>query len=186
MAKCGREINPAGRELHNGNGKLSDTMQSLEKVAIDNNNTTIFAHTFKWKVKDGTSIDFWHDNWHGSGIISEQFSVLYNLSKEKHCTVQEMKRKGRNAWNNDRILWNSHLNEQERTEVNRLNQLVESVNLVKGDDILSGGPFEDNFDTSICYRTLVEERGLVGPWKLIWKLKIPSRSKLFTHNVFPE
>lgn len=154
-------------------------MQSLSQISANPLNEAIFSNEFKWKVKDGSLIEFWNDHWHDSGVLSSQFRNLFNLAKAKNCSLQEMKINWKLALNNELLVWTRFLNDQEKGEANTLSSLIQSTNLRNGADILSWGPFKGNFNTSLCYRSLVNTSGFEGPWKLIWKLKIPSKTKLF-------
>lgn len=179
MGKYGKDVISTRRGSQENRRKLSEIMQSIKRISSETLNTSFLSTDFHWKVKDGSLIDFWNDRWHLTGILAEQFSNLFILAKQQECTLQEMKQSWLLAQKNDVVLWVRHLNEQEKTEESSFNILMQTVCLVNGEDILTWGPLTDKFDSSVCYGTIINDHRVEGPWNLIWKLKIPARSKLF-------
>lgn len=168
-----------GRESSVDFRKLSEIMQSIKRTSTDSHNGSFLTNNFHWKIKDGSLVDFWKDSWHSTGILEVQFNDLFILVREKCCTLKEMKQDWSKGQSNELVLWSRSLTTQEHNEVSRLGVIIETTSLINGEDILSWGPLVGQFKSSLCYRDLLKDRGLVGPWKLIWKLKIPSRIKLF-------
>lgn len=111
--------------------------------------------------------------------MSTQFSSLYLLARDKFSTVQQIKFKWNVALENEEILWLRRLNVQEKQEIQRLNVLIESIKLEPGKDTLIWGQMEGKFSTASCYRSLLSEVSLSGPWQQIWKQKIPTKIKIF-------
>lgn len=142
-----------------------------------------FLGCFSWKIKNGTSADFWHDNWHNAGVLSLVFKNLYTLTKDKYCSVQSFKHSWSTARLERRSLRIFDLLTTELQEKIILDIIMDYLILIEWEDVSTWGPFGGKLSFAACYRLLLNSEVSHRPWIAIWKLKIPEKVKLFLWQV---
>ena len=59
-----------------------------------------FLPFFYFKVGDGASISFWHNQWSGEGLLKDLFPNLYALAQDREASVADFRMRG-----NDSSVW---------------------------------------------------------------------------------
>lgn len=147
------------------------------------------AGDFKWTLRNGETIQFWNDKWKNGELMSSDFGRLYQLAKNKTISIKEMVVSWCNANESTQHFWRRNLRGWEITEARRLDAVISQINLIVGADILHWGEMKGSFSSSAYYDKILHHQGVQGPWKLIWKQKVPPRTKFFlwqlAHNILP-
>lgn len=153
----------------------SEFIKDLAKVPNEFQEDLWSNKFFKWKVNNGKSVRFWTDWWSESACLKESFSQLFSACKFKFITVCDMKL----VWNsNFEGLWSRELSSYELLECDTMGSLLNAIRLSTQEDELRWENF-DRFSTKSCVYVLDRSASQVGPWSLIWKLKIPPRIRYF-------
>lgn len=123
------------------------------------------------KVNNGDMVLFWKDIWLNGHAPMMLFPALFNLSRNKDVTIQEMLMMSNNdTWN---FAFSRLLNDQEIEDVAHHLNLIPAINSDSGGDQRIWQPGNNIFSVASCYKTLEDDGLLVFPYKCIWNPRIP-------------
>lgn len=138
--------------------------------------TWISNMMFKWKIGDGMSIKFWKDMWFNNIEVKSSFSRLYSLAVDKDISVAEMKKR----WHEDHdLIWRRTLRGWEIDSKQELGILINQIKLEHKADSMVWMGNTGVFNSIDLYHLLDQNNTVPGIWYHFWKLKLPSRIKLF-------
>ncbi|KAK1385467.1 hypothetical protein POM88_023202 [Heracleum sosnowskyi] len=125
--------------------------EMLRNIISTNNseafNGSLISSNFRWSVRNGAKVLFWEDRWmkDNSKNLSLKFRRLHNISKIKFLHVKDVCLKWSDPNTQISDLWTINLRSWELDEVCNLNEIVASITLTQGKDILvwtqTGRPF---------------------------------------------
>ena len=126
-------------------------------------------------IKDGTEIRFWEDKWLGNATLQEQYPALYNIVRHKGDIIAKVLETYPPNVTFRRDLMGARL-----ASWNALIQRLSTVQLSQGPDefrwnIHSSGKFTVNS----MYKALIHPNVPVDNNKMIWKMKIALKIKVF-------
>ncbi|WMV23799.1 hypothetical protein MTR67_017184 [Solanum verrucosum] len=132
-----------------------------------------------YKVGNGTKIQFWKENWNGNEALMGLFPDLFSLCTNPEETVAEVW--SIHGWN---IVFRRHLNDW---EIGRVAELLHVLNGFNGlsaekDSIIRKHSRDGSLSVNKLYIKEVNEYpgGKLGPWKQIWRNKVPTKVKCFS------
>lgn len=137
---------------------------------------------FKWYVRDGATVYFWEDWWVGNGTLQSLLPSLYAKVRCKHIKVKNFM----SAWQVNclnAILWVDNNNLSSQHEFFVLVQLLDSVSLSIGSDVLVWLPGKATFSSKVCLDLIKSsnsaDRSQSYIWRMIWKIKAPPKILAF-------
>lgn len=131
---------------------------------------------FTWKVGEGTKIKFWKDRWCSEGEIKNVFARLFNLALDKNISVVSMKQR----WQEDHEhLWRRRLRGWETDSEKELGKVIDKICLNLKVDTLELLGNNGHFNSRDMYSKLDHSNQVPGTWHQFWKLRLPSRIKIF-------
>ncbi|KAK1404362.1 hypothetical protein POM88_003967 [Heracleum sosnowskyi] len=132
---------------------------------------------FRWKLGNGLQAFFWEHQWLKEGMppLSTTFKRLYNILKLKFSTVKEMVLMWSNPSTSSNDLWIRDLRKWELEEICRLNDVISSISLTQGEDVLVWTHSNNPYTCSDGRKWLLRDTRVPSvTWNLIWRLKTPS------------
>ena len=132
------------------------------------------------EVKSGIQARFWHDVWLEDCALKLQFQKLFSYCADKDMSVREAQPGG--VW---ALHFRRSLSEEEMEDWSRLSDLLLSVQLGEGADVMRW-EFENKtqYSTKSLYRFItfggVREMNLID----IWNCRVPLRIQIFLWMVY--
>jgi hypothetical protein len=126
-------------------------------------------------INDGTQIRFWEDKWLGDYPLRQQYPALYNIVRHKGDTLSKVMESSP-----PNMTFRRNLNGQRLASWNTLLQRLEAIQLTNGPDVFRWNLNENGiFSVESMYTALIQPVEPVSNNKLIWKMKIPLKTKVF-------
>jgi len=129
-------------------------------------------------VGDGLKTEFWNEIWLGEDNLRNLFPHLYTLSLQSNATVAQVW--SQQGWD---LIFRRALNDWEIEEIAKL---LEVLNNFPGTSPRSDKPIwkihkQGVYTVKSCYWKMNYNISLTErwPWKLIWKVKCPSKVSCF-------
>ena len=113
-----------------------DTLNSLHKIKQSGWDKNLLANEFVWKVKDGRSVRFWEDVWYGVSPLQKVFPRLYNIYGMKTASLRLIWEVWIGWGGLPDLIWTRNLRAWEAEQVSVLNQILASLVLTEGEDVL--------------------------------------------------
>jgi hypothetical protein len=131
-----------------------------------------FGH---FSIKDGSQIRFWEDSWLGNAPLREQYPALYNIVRYKSDTIMKVM-----ATSPPDVTFRRDLIGQRLVAWNALLQRLANVQLSPGSDEFRWSLLKNGqFSVDSMYNALIHPLVPVVNNKMIWKMKIPLKTKVF-------
>ena len=88
----------------------------------------VFDQWVRYKVRDGQCIKFWHNEWCGQQVLSQQFPNLYLLDRQQHAFIAEQFEfmGGSVAWN---FCLRRNLTDLEKSDLCRMFGFLDKVSV---------------------------------------------------------
>ena len=144
-----------------------------------------FQHV-EFVVGQGTRISFWKDKWCGDTSLMVLFPTLFTCSANREATIAEVlsgpDSAGVREWN---VTFVRDFNDWEVAVVAEFFQFLHSHKVPiaapnMAPDGLRWKPCKDGvFASRSFYYALIDRRGVMFPWKSIWRVKAPPRVAFF-------
>ncbi|GLU14796.1 hypothetical protein SLE2022_313440 [Rubroshorea leprosula] len=142
---------------------------------------------FKWKVGDGSCVNFWSDKWVGEKPLKDLFPRLFALSTNREGLLKDM-----GLWSADGRVWDCRWRHgcigRAAGEEEQLRELINGVKLrIDGVDswrwIHSG---YGSYSVKVVYDFLTPKVSILdGKWsKIIWSKYVPSTLSVFGWRLF--
>jgi hypothetical protein len=128
-----------------------------------------------FSIRDGSEIRFWEDKWLGNTTLREQYPALYNIVCYKEDTLAKVM-----GSNPPQVTFRRDLIGARLVSWNALLQRLENVHLTQGSDEFRWNLTENHrFSVNSMYSALIQPVEPVVNNKMIWKMKIPLKTKVF-------
>ena len=127
-----------------------------------------------FEIKDGSNARFWEDTWAGELPFKVKYPSIYNIVRDPHATVAKVL-----AWRPLNLSFRRVLVDNKLLEWHNLVAQITHVDLVDGlDNFIWNLTKSGLFTVRSFYLYLIDTH---PPFrhKLIWKLKIPLKIKIF-------
>ncbi|OMO84722.1 hypothetical protein COLO4_21884 [Corchorus olitorius] len=133
----------------------------------------VLERRLKWRVGDGTQINFWHDKWVKDGRFLAQLLFLPAHENQDSILVSDFINEY--GWRNDLLL-----DALPMEIVNKINCiLVNAANLLP-DRIIWSHTADGTFTTKTAYMSLTDNNEVAEPYiKAIWKYKVQPKIQTF-------
>jgi hypothetical protein len=129
-----------------------------------------------FNIRDGSEIRFWEDKWLGHSSLRDQYPALYQIVRNKDDTLAKVLEFFPPILN-----FRRHLAGPRLSSWTDLLQRLASVQLTPGtDEFMWNLTKTGAFTVDSMYRALIQSVEPVLNNKLIWKMKIPLKTKVFT------
>jgi hypothetical protein len=129
----------------------------------------------QFSIKDGSQIRFWEDSWLGNAPLREQYPALYNIVCYKSDTIKKVM-----ATSPPDVTFMRDLIGQRLVAWNALLQHLATVQLSSGPDEFRWNLLKNGeFSVDSMYNALIHLDVPVDNNKMIWKMKIPLKTKVF-------
>jgi hypothetical protein len=126
-------------------------------------------------IKDGLHIRFWEDKWLGNAPFHEQFPALYSTVRYKSDTTAKVM-----ATSPPDVTFRRDLVGQRLAAWNALLQCLASIKLSTAPDEFRWNLHKnDKVTVDSMYNALINRHIPVDDNKMIWKMKIPLKTKVF-------
>lgn len=147
-----------------GNSQFWAGLLSVKKLFLDRCSRVL---------RSGSNTRFWEDIWYGEMSLQLKFPRLYTLTFSKQITVKQVIQSNGDCLCFRRTLW-GELGEMRH----ELQLIISSTILVPGNDKLKWNLSEKGFSVKSMYNSL-QTRRPKKVYKVVWKLKLPSKIKIF-------
>uniref|UniRef100_A0A2N9H196 Reverse transcriptase zinc-binding domain-containing protein n=1 Tax=Fagus sylvatica TaxID=28930 RepID=A0A2N9H196_FAGSY len=141
---------------------------------------TTVSSFLSFEIGDGSMVSFWTDRWCGTTSLKEAYPDLFRISRNKEALVKEHLQ-----YHNEVVSWTLDfirpIQDWEEEFISSFLDLLYS-SPVKGyglDKVCWCGSQTKLFQVKSFYRRLLPQNAVVGPWKNIWKPKVPTRVAFF-------
>jgi hypothetical protein len=129
----------------------------------------------QFSIKDGSQVRFWEDSWLGNAPLREQYPTLYNIVRYKSNTIKKLM-----ATSPPDVMFRRDLIGQRVVTWNDLLQRLATVQLSSGPDEFHWNLLKNGeFSVDSMYNALIHLDVPVDNNKMIWKMKIPLKTKVF-------
>jgi hypothetical protein len=129
----------------------------------------------QFSIKDGSHIRFWEDSWLGNTPLREQYYALYNIVRYKSDTIKKVM-----ATSPPDVTFRRDLIGQWLVAWNALLQRLATVELLPGTDEFRWNLVKNGeFSVDSMYNALIHLDIPVDSNKMIWKMKISLKTKVF-------
>jgi hypothetical protein len=129
----------------------------------------------QFSIKDGSHIRFWEDSWLDNAPLREQYPALYNFVRHKSDTIKKVM-----ATSPPDVTFRRDLIGQRLVAWNALLQCLASVQLsAETDEFRWNLNKNGKFSVESKYNALIHLDISVDNNKMIWKMKIPLKTKVF-------
>jgi hypothetical protein len=129
----------------------------------------------QFSIKDGSRIRFWEDTWLGNASLLEQYHAVYNIVRYKSDTIAKVM-----ATSPPDVMLRRDLLGQRLVAWNALLQRLATVHLSLGPDEFCWNLHKNGkFSVDSMYNALIHLDIPVDSNKMIWKMKIPLKTKVF-------
>jgi hypothetical protein len=126
-------------------------------------------------IKDGSQIKFWEDSWLGNAPLREQYPALYNIVRYKSDTIAKVMATSppdvtfrRDLLGPRLVAWNAFL------------QHLATIHLSTQPDKFHWNLHKNGeFSVDSMYNALIHQNIPIDDNKMIWKMKIPLKTKVF-------
>jgi hypothetical protein len=139
-----------------------------------------FQQYVSFEVGNGSRVSFWHDVWCGERPLKNVFPALFTIACAKEAMVEENMGivNGYIHWN---VLFLRPVHDWELEEVSRFFEVLYAHQIKHGgEDKMCWIPSKRNiFAVSSYYKMRVNPTPVDGPWKSIWKSRVPPRVAFF-------
>uniref|UniRef100_A0A2N9JAL9 Reverse transcriptase domain-containing protein n=1 Tax=Fagus sylvatica TaxID=28930 RepID=A0A2N9JAL9_FAGSY len=143
-------------------------------------NWTTFSHFLNFEIGDGATVRFWTDRWCGTTSLKEAYPDLFRITRNKEAWVKEHLQ-----YHNEVVSWVLNfirpIQDWEEESLSSFLDLLYSSS-VKGyglDKMCWCGAQEKGFQVKSFYKAMLPQTAAVGPWRNIWKPKVPTRVAFF-------
>uniref|UniRef100_A0A2N9H6M3 Reverse transcriptase zinc-binding domain-containing protein n=1 Tax=Fagus sylvatica TaxID=28930 RepID=A0A2N9H6M3_FAGSY len=133
-----------------------------------------FSHFLSFEIGDGSMVRFWTDRWCGTCSLKEAFPELFRITRNKEALVKE-----HIQYHNEVVSWVLNfirpVQDWEEESISSFLDLLYSSS-VKGyglNKVCWRGSQQKGFQVKSYYKALIPQNAEVGPWKNIWKPKVP-------------
>jgi hypothetical protein len=128
-----------------------------------------------FSIRDGSEIRFWEDKWLGNTTLREQYPALYNIVRYKEDTLAKIM-----GSNQPQVTFRRDLIGARLVSWNALLQRLENLHLTQGSDEFRWNLTENHrFSVISMYSALIQPIEPIVNNKMIWKMKIPLKTKVF-------
>jgi hypothetical protein len=126
-------------------------------------------------IKDGSPIRLWEDSWLGNAPLREQYLALYNIVRYKSDTIKKVM-----ATSPPDVTFRRDLIGQRLVAWNALLRRLATIQLSSGPDEFRWNLLKNGeFSVDSMYNALIHLDVPVDNNKMIWKMKIPLKTKVF-------
>lgn len=133
-----------------------------------------FLRFGNFKIRNGSQVRFWEDNWLGNGTLKHQYPGLYCITRRKFITIAEVL-----STPQPNISWRRSLIGPKLVAWNELYSRIARVQLDQGEDEFTWGLTKSGkFSVKSLYQALIKIN-IPNHNKVIWKLKAPLKIKVF-------
>ena len=140
---------------HRTSFTVSPVVKSVISISDECYNKSCSRIHFKWTLGNGQSAEFWIDNWHRLGVLKDSLSLMFNRAYHKAANVAYVKRLvGSSAWG-DLLDMNLPFTTDERTQFERLAQLVSEIILQDKEDKLEWSTSNTSLTSAAVYNLLI-------------------------------
>lgn len=170
--------------------KLSPIMRDILSVKKSHMYDSLFHDScWRWKIKDGYSVFFWHDDWAGDGPLKLSFHRLFSLCIDKSISLEGMY----SCLNDNRVLkdclWRRKLRGWECESLHDLTEILRKFVPTTGNDQVLWSPNAGIYSVKEAYHLLVKCEPSRIIWSTIWSLIAPAKVKFLLwkieHNIVP-
>lgn len=156
---------------------MSNIMKSIVNISEACYTNCCSPYNFVWCVGNGRQIDFWLDNWHSSGILKDQFPLLFFKVKDQSISISNMKIAWRiGDWNS---LWRIMPTVENAVDLNSLSDIIAQLQLTEKSDVIKWKNNNGIFSSALAYSLSDNSHQANNRWTTLRSIKIPHRIRLF-------
>lgn len=141
----------------------------------------LFRQLSKFRLGNGTKIDFWNDNWCGRAPLSRIFPTVYQAAGLKTVTVCDVLHRPVDELENS-LRFPDFVLTEEAANISRLRAVLGQFSLSQDEDLLVWSDGFESFNVKECCRRLIELRllffspgVLLFDWDKVWNTVLPSK-----------
>lgn len=161
--------------------KLSPVMQSIVDVA--KSSPLLHPKSFRWKVGNGLTINFWTDYWWQDNTMASLFPRLYLLANDKEIKLSTFSQWLLNSEVIPTTLWRRPLRGWELNSLAVLRSVLIQTHFTEVSDKVVWLINNSSFLVKDMYRKLNESSQGSIDWNSLWKIKVPGRIKVFLWKI---